>query len=187
MTGSFHKVAGVLGQRFKGILWRGAGYTCAAAQFFHGCHKAGTGDLVFLEHFAKGRGGRNIGQRGKQVVYADVFVLHAVGFVLRVAQNFCQALGDHDLGGVHAAARHRRALAQHAFDGNAEGLGLHAHLFQYAGHNAFFLLHKGKGKMLGVCLLMPHAGGDALGLRHSLAGFVRKFVDVHMFSPHLPT
>jgi len=186
LAGCFHEIAGILGQRFKGVFGGGAGHARAAAQLFHGCHKTGAGDLVFLENFAKRRGGRNIGKRGKQVVNAYVFVLHAVGFVLRIAQNFCQPLGNHDLVGVHAAAGNRRPLAQRALDGNAEGLGLHAHLFQNARHDAVFLLYKGQGQMLGIRLLMAHACGNALGLPHSLAGFIRKFVDVHKLPPHAP-
>ena len=111
----FHKVAGVLVQGFEGVFGVGAGYASAAAQIFHGTHKGGAGDLVFFEDLTKRAGGRNFGQRGKEVVNADVFVLHALGFILGIILHGSEALGDHDLVGIKAAAGYRRPLAHGSF------------------------------------------------------------------------
>ncbi len=60
-------------------------------------------------------------------------------------------------------------------------------MLQNARHNALFLLHKGQGQMFRIRLLMAHARGEGLGLGHGLAGFFRKFVDVHTLSTQCRT
>ena len=116
------------------------------------------------------------------MVHADVFVLHAPGFVFGVAQHLGQTLGDGDAVGVHAAAGDGGTLAQFFLHGYGQSGGLHAHLIQDAGHDALFLTDQGQRQMLAVDILMAHAHGDALRLGHGLAGFFREFVDVHISS-----
>ena len=174
-----HQVARIFAQGLEGVLGIGAGHARAAAQLFHGLDEARAGDVVFLEHLAQGRGRLHFGQRGKKMIHADVFVLHPPGLVLGFAQNLGQTRGDHDLGGVHAAAGNRGPLAQRGFQGHGQSLGLDAHMFQNTGDNALFLLHQGQRQMFGVRLLMAHARRDGLCLADGLPGFFRKLVDIH--------
>ena len=182
LTRGFHKITGVFVQRLKGVFGVGARYARAAAQFFHRRHKARTGNFVFLEHLAKRRGGRYLCQGRKEVVNADVFVLHAFGFVLGVSQYLGQALRNHDFCGVHARAGNRRALAQRAFNGNGKGTGLHAHLVQNAGDDAVFLLGKSQSQMFDIRFLMAHTCGKALSLADSFTRFFCELVNIHMDS-----
>ena len=182
LTGGFHQVTGVLAQGLHRVFGVGAGHPRTAAQALHGLAEAGTADVVFLEDLAQRRAGRVLGQRGEQMVHADVFVLHAPGFVLGVAQHLGQTLGDGDAVGVHAAAGDGGTLAQFFLHGYGQSGGLHAHLIQDAGHDALFLTDQGQRQMLAVDILMAHAHGDALRLGHGLAGFFREFVDVHISS-----
>ena len=182
LTGGFHQVTGVLAQGLHRVFGVGAGHPRTAAQALHGLAEAGTADVVFLEDLAQRRAGRVLGQRGEQMVHADVFVLHAPGFVFGVAQHLGQTLGDGDAVGVHAAAGDGGTLAQFFLHGYGQSGGLHAHLIQDAGHDALFLTDQGQRQMLAVDILMAHAHGDALRLGHGLAGFFREFVDVHISS-----
>ena len=113
------------------------------------------------------------------MVHADVFILHAPGFLFGIAQHLAQPLGDHDLGRVHARPGHGRPLAQGFFHAHGKGAGLHAHLFEDTRHDAVFLPHERKRQVFDVGFLMAHARRDALRLGDGLAGLVGKFVDVH--------
>ena len=120
---------------------------------------------------------------GEDVFHADVFVLQAAGQLFGLRKGTGQTLSDADGLLVHAGTADGGALIQRLFYFGGHEIDACAHALEDAGHKAFLLAQKGKGKVFSVHFLMAAGKRKVLGRAQGFLRLDGKLVHVHNVPP----
>ena len=122
-------------------------------------------------------------QREEDVLDAHIFVLHAVGFALRLGQRAVDVAGDVDLARLAPRPRDAGHPVDAVFQLAAERVRVDAHFLHQLGNEPVLLLQKGFEQVLLLNLHTAAAQGEVLRLLDGLQGFLGKLLSVHRTTP----
>jgi hypothetical protein len=135
-----------------------------AADFRERFEKLVAVDVERLEDLANA-GGRRLVEHGEHEVFdADVFVLKFLRLVLRLDQEFVQALGDMNALAGGGVAGDSRDAVEFLFDFRFEQIRRDLCLFEESRHKSVFLFEQREHEVLDIHRLMLIASGNILGL-----------------------
>jgi hypothetical protein len=135
-----------------------------AADFRERFEKLVAVDVERLEDLANA-GGRRLVEHGEHEVFdADVFVLKFLRLVLRLDQEFVQALGDMNTLAGGGVAGDSRDAVEFLFDFRFEQIRRDLCLLEESRHESVFLFEQREHEVLDIHRLMLIASGNILGL-----------------------
>ena len=178
-TGGFHQILAIF---FQGVIGRFgviSGHALVAAHGGQHLHELFRCDAKLLEQLASHAAGA-LQHAHKDMLHADIFILHLLGLLFSGGQGLVQLIGDIDFIGVTAGTRHMRQLGNFFRCGSFKGTGVNVHLGQQLGDQAILLLGQGHQHVLLFQRLVGIFNCQTLGSLQGFHRFLGKLVGIHI-------